>query len=329
MEKVFEQNELISVVVPVYKVENYLKKCVDSILCQTYDNLEIILVDDGSPDSCPKMCDDYMLIDKRIKAIHKNNGGLSDARNAGIEIATGRYITFVDSDDFLYVNAIEVLYDNIKKYNSDISIGGHKVIYSDGKIINRFNNKEYCIGPEETLRKILYDDGIDLSAWAKLYKLELFNKIKYPVGRLYEDSATTYKLVDSSNKISVISVPVYEYVIRNDSITNYNFSRKKMDLILSTQEMTEYVIKRYPNLKKACNRRLMYAYLSTITQLAKSSVVDKKIKNELIDFISKNRWGVLFDKRAPLRDKLGILSLFCGFGFYKKMWELYDRNRGE
>ena len=123
--------DLISVVVPIYNVENYIKKCVDSILSQTYKNLEIILVDDGSPDNCPQICDEYAQKDNRIKVIHKENGGLSDARNAGIDISKGKFITFIDSDDYIEKDYVEVLYNSIKENASDMAIGSHKAIYDN------------------------------------------------------------------------------------------------------------------------------------------------------------------------------------------------------
>ena len=321
--------DLVSVVVPIYNVEKYIKRCVDSIINQTYKNLDIILVDDESPDNCPGICEDYAKKDKRITVIHKQNGGLSDARNFGIKAAKGEFITFVDSDDFLSEECIETLLKNIKRYSSDISIGGHQVIYENGKLIKKYTEKEFDSDSKGILDKILYDDGIDLSAWAKLYKRSLFKNIRYPVGRLYEDAATTYKLIDLSNKVSVISKPVYYYVIRKDSITNVDFSPQKMDLIISTKEMTSYVQEKYPELEKGCNRRLMYAYLSTITQLSKSRIIDNKIKKELMDYVKNNRKKVLIDKRAPKRDKIGILSLCFGFNFFRIVWNIYDKNRGE
>ena len=329
MEKVSNTTPLISVIVPIYNVEEYLDKCVNSILNQTYRNLEIILVDDGSPDNCPKMCDDYAKKDKRIKVIHKVNGGLSDARNIGINQSSGEYISFIDSDDYIAENYIEVLFNNLKKYNSDLSIGGHLVLYDDGKRINRYTNEEYVSNSKSILKKMLYDDGIDLSAWAKLYKASLFKNVSYPVGRLYEDAATTYKLIDLANKISVNSLPIYYYVIRKNSISNSKFTMKKMDLIISTKEMTDYIQKKYPDLQKACNRRLMYSYLSTLTQLAKCKERHKDIEKEIVGYIKKNKKNIMKDKKVPLRDKAGILSLSLGFNFFKIVWDIYDKNRGD
>lgn len=320
--------ELISIVVPVFKVEKYLDKCINSILNQTYKNIEVILVDDGSPDNCGKICDNYAKKDKRIKVIHKENGGLSDARNAGIDVANGEFISFIDSDDYIDAEYIELLYNTIKKDKTDIAISSHKVIYESGTILEKATNEQSILNPEEVLKRILYDDGIDLSAWAKLYKIELFENIRYPKGRLFEDAATTYKLIDKSKKISINSKSTYNYIIRNNSITNKSFTPNKMHLITSTEEMCNYIKNKYPDLEKASNRRLMYAYLSTLSQLAMS---DKKFPEEqkiLVNYIKENGNDVLKDENVPKRDKLGIITIKFGFRFYKLIWNLYRKGTG-
>lgn len=316
--------DLISVIVPVYKVEKYLNKCIESIVNQTYKNLEIILVDDGSPDECGKICDNYAQKDMRIKVIHKENGGLSDARNAGINISNGKYISFIDSDDYIDLEYLELLYKTIKKDKSDMAISSHKVIYENGTILEKATKEESILEPKEVLKRILYDDGIDLSAWAKLYKIELFEEIRYPKGRLFEDAATTYKLVDKCKKISIISKSTYNYIIRGNSITNVNFSEKKMDLIISTEEMCNYIKKKYPDLEEAANRRLMYAYLSTLTQLIKSNKRNKSVEKRLYGYIKQNSKMILKDKNVPRRDKVAIISIKFGLGFYKIIWKIYE-----
>lgn len=319
---------LITVVVPVYNVEKYLKKCIESIINQTYKNLEIILVDDGSPDNCGKICDDYKKQDSRIKVIHKKNGGLSDARNAGIDIANGEYITFIDSDDYIDDDYVELLYNAIVKDKTDMVISSHKVIYDNGTILEKATGERSILNSKEVLKRILYDEGIDLSAWAKLYKIELFRKVRYPKERLFEDAATTYKLVDKCKNISIVSKSTYNYMIRENSITNLNFSEKKLDLIKSTEEMCDYVQNKYPDLEIACNRRLMYAYLSTLTQLARSKKRFPKEEKILMDYIKENRKKILKDKRVPRRDKFGIISTIFGFKFYSFSWKVYKRITG-
>lgn len=320
--------DLISVVVPVYKVENYLNKCVDSIINQTHKNLEIILVDDGSPDNCGNICDEYAKKDKRIKVIHKENGGLSDARNAGIEIATGKYITFIDSDDYVDNNYAELLYKTIIKDCTDIVISSNKVVYETGTILEKATNEESVLEPKVVLERILYDDGIDLSAWAKLYKTDFFKEIKYPKGRLFEDAATTYKLISKSKKISINSKSTYNYIIRNNSITNEDFSPSKFDLIISTEEMCNFINEKYPDLKNASDRRLMYAYLSTLTQLTKAKKPKKEYIEKIMGYINKNRRKILQDKRIPKRDRMALNLTRFGFKFFKLGWNLYALKTG-
>lgn len=316
--------ELVTIVVPVYKVEKYIDRCIKSILNQTYKNLEIILVDDGSPDNCGEICENYAQKDERIKVVHKENGGLSDARNAGISISNGKYISFIDSDDYIDPEYIELLYKTIKKDKSDMAISSHKVIYENGTVLEKATKEESILKPKEVLKRILYDDGIDLSAWAKLYKIDLFKEIRYPKGRLFEDAATTYKLVDKCEKISIISRSTYNYIIRGNSITNVNFSEKKMDLIISTEEMCNYVKKKYPDLEEATNRRLMYAYLSTLTQLVKSNEKNENAEKKLYGYIKQNSKMILRDKNVPKRDKIAIISTKFGLGFYKIIWKVYE-----
>ena len=319
--------ELISVVVPVYNVEKYIDKCINSIINQTYKNLEIILVDDGSPDNCGNICDEYAKKDNRIIVIHKENGGLSDARNTGIEVSKGKYITFIDSDDYISDNYVSFLYNLIIEYKADISIGKHYVLYENGEI-NTATGKKYELEPKQALEMMLYGDDLDVSAWAKLYKKELFETVRYPKGRLFEDAATTYKLIDLSKKIIFHSEPIYYYIMRSDSISNKSFNDKKMDLITSTNEMSGYISDKYEDLKKACDRRLMYSYLSTLTQLAKSDVSTpnyNKYKNELMNYIKTNRKKVLKDPKIPKRDRVALECTKFGFGFFKWSWRIYEK----
>lgn len=323
MEKV-SNNDLISVIVPIYNVEKYLKRCVDSIINQTYKNLEIILVDDGSPDNCPKICDEYKKKDNRIKVIHKKNGGLSDARNVAIDIAQGQYLTFIDSDDYVESNYVEILYDTLKKYQVKLVIADNLIEYDNGKTICNSSYTDYVLTEKETLEKMLWGErDLDNGAWTKLYDKSLFKCIRYPVGRWYEDTATTYKIFDKCDRIAIISFPIYHYLKRSDSITQCKFNEKKLELIISTKEMTDFVRNKYPELSTACNRKLLWSYLSTLSQLATSTEKNIKIKKELIKYIKKNQKDVLKNPRTPKRDKIGIICLQFGFPIYKICWKLY------
>lgn len=195
--------ELISVIVPIYNVEKYLNKCIESIINQSYSNLEIILVDDGSKDSSGIMCDSYILKDKRIKVIHKENGGLSDARNVGLDKAKGEYIVFIDSDDWIDEKMIEILYNIIKKNNSDISICDYFLAYNEEIQTQKEDIEIINLSNIEAL-KTIYDKDLGVCmivAWNKLYKRNLFkDDIRYPYGKIHEDEFTTYKLLYKAKK---------------------------------------------------------------------------------------------------------------------------------
>ena len=212
-------NPLISIIVPIYKVEKYLCRCVDSILNQTYVNLEIILVDDGSPDDCPQICDDYAEKDNRIKVIHKENGGLSDARNAGMEIAKGKYISFIDSDDYVSLDFFETLYNTIITENSDIVECSVVKFYENNhfdSISDDFSVRNFSTvgGLSALISETLFHQHV----WNKLYKSELVLDIPFAVGKLNEDEFWTYQVFGRAKRISRINKTMYFYFQRSNSI---------------------------------------------------------------------------------------------------------------
>ena len=237
-----KSNELITIVIPIYNVKKYIERCIKSVINQTYKNIEIILVDDGSTDESGDICDEYAKKDNRIKVIHKKNGGLSDARNFGIDAANGKYISFVDSDDFVTNNYVEVLYNLIKNNDSDISVCIWKNIFEDNKTKKSYFtlfHREITATNLVMLQHMLYQKLFDTSACAKLYDISLFDNIRFPKGKLYEDLATTYKLFLKSKTISYSNDEIYYYFVRNNSITQSEFKEKDMDLI----EISETLLK--------------------------------------------------------------------------------------
>lgn len=234
--------EKISVIVPVYDVEDYLEECIDSILEQTYRNLEIILVDDGSPDNCGQICDDYAKKDNRIKVIHKENGGLSDARNIGIKNSTGKYITFIDSDDSVNKKYIEVLYNQLIATNSDISICSYLRFknYIDSNTSVEIEDSEVLTRQDILLRLYGSNRVNYVIACGKLYKIELFQNIQFPKGKINEDEYTAYRLYESSNMVSYNSSQLYYYRTRNDSIMNKKISEKRLEVLNSFDDQLNY-----------------------------------------------------------------------------------------
>lgn len=316
-----KKNILVSVIVPIYNVEFYLKRCIDSILEQTYKNLEILLIDDGSTDNSSKICDDYKIKDKRIKVVHKKNGGLSDARNVGINMAKGYYITFIDSDDSVEKDMIEYLLMLIVKFNTKMSICSHNIIFDEGKRIKRLGNgKEEKLTAKECIKKMLYHKDVDTSAWAKLYSRDLFDNIKYPKGLLFEDIGTTYKFFFKSKFIACGYIGKYNYYVRKNSIVTGCFSEKKLDLLKMTDMMAVDVLKIFPDLNKAVLRRRVYARFSTINQMIGVNNIDN-IRNDLINFIKINANKVLIDKLAPIRDKIAIIILCISYKMYEFIWQ--------
>ena len=228
-------NDLISIIVPVYKVEEFLEECLDSILAQTYTNLEIILVDDGSPDNCGKICDEYVSKDSRIKVIHQDNGGLSSARNAGLDIAIGEYIGFVDSDDYIESNFFEELYKSITENDSDLAICGVKKIGMENRS-DFYGNK--CLKQTEYLKELLAEN-IKSYTWNKLYKAFLFKNIRFPVGELFEDIKIMHLIGEKTSSVSLTDNTFYNYRIRQNSITFDNKGLKAKDYQSATHERSE------------------------------------------------------------------------------------------
>ncbi len=316
-------NDLISVVIPIYKVEKYLNKCINSVICQTYTNIEIILVDDGSPDNCGIICDDFAKTDKRIKVIHKENGGLSDARNVGIENATGKYITFIDSDDYVELDYIEYLYKLIKKYKTKLSVCSFNILLENGKKIDSGKKyKEKLLNREISIKRMLNEEGFTVSAWAKLYSADLFDDIRYPVGKLCEDNGTTYKLFDKVDKIAYGNNSKYYYLKRKGSIMLSQFNIKKMDMIELTDEMCDYLDTKYENLKRIILRRRIYSRFNVLRQLDDSEDA-KSVENEIISYILKYKYIIIFNFSFSIRDKLAAIFLLFGKKMFKFAWKLY------
>lgn len=245
-------NMLISVIVPIYKVERELNQCIESIVNQTYKNIEIVLVDDGSPDSCPEICDNWSLKDERIRVVHKKNEGLSAARNTGIDIARGDYIGFVDSDDFINSRMYENLLATAVKYNTLIAACG-RVCFRDGEDVNkgkkRFVSKQKVYSCEEAIQCALLGQHIDVAAWDKIYKREIFDNIRYPIGENNEDVAIFYKLFQKSEIISHTGTCEYYYRTRKGSISQTQYSKKlREDTYLHHKALKDFILKEHPKL---------------------------------------------------------------------------------
>ena len=320
-------NELISIIVPVYKVEKYLEKCVKSILKQTYTNLEIILVDDGSPDKCGQLCDELAKTDDRIIVFHKENGGLSDARNYGVERANGEYIGFVDSDDYIHECMYEELYKAIKRSGTSIAECGVTRVYKN-TLRPHYEGEDYflVLDREGYLREYLENKRLYGSAWCKLIHKDLAKKIKFPTGKIYEDAFYTLELLKTVDRYTLISGNYYYYYIRENSITTRPFSSKDMDYIEIMNKIQDYTLSNFPIFKEQLSIRLSFAYISIFNQLLE--VNDYKTKKEykiLKDKLKDNYFKVLVNKKAPRSLKAAILLLSINERLYKFMLSKYKK----
>ncbi len=300
---------LVSVIIPVYKVESFLDECVKSVTEQQYKNLEIILVNDGSPDNCPIMCDRWAERDKRIKVIHKSNGGLSDARNAGIQMAKGDFIAFVDSDDWIAPNMYQIMMDTIEKENADICACGIVVSYPERE--NALSIPA-VVGDSKKILELIYNDTqYPVAAWNKLYRRECWEDLRFPTGKICEDAFTTYLLVDHAKKIVQISEPLYYYRIRSNSIMTSDFSRKRMDEEEAWRCNYEYMKAHYPSISS----KAFGFYLQKVNVLIHAIPVrEREIYKEEYEYLRKilkdNILYVLFKSKMGFKHRIKFVLDF-------------------
>lgn len=329
MKKV-SKNPRISVIVPVYNVEDYLQKCIDSILNQTYKNIEIILVDDGSTDNCPDICDKNAKSDKRIVVMHKKNGGLSDARNVGLSICSGEYITFVDSDDTLSSDFIENLYSAIRKHGVNISIAPYTIVSGEKEITCHNNKKDEVLDKKEAIKRMLLDDGFTVSACSKMYKIDLFSDVKYPKGKIFEDTATTYKLLLKCDKIAYIQNGTYYYYKRDNSIINSKFNKNQLQFITNTDEMGKKILEKYPDLKNAVESKKIDSRFSILRRMVLVDDLDEESINEkeiIIKYLRQRRRKIIF---GNYNKKIKVASfLMINEKVFTKFWLAYCKCKYE
>ena len=325
-----EQNILISVIVPVYNVEEYLPRCVDSIVAQTYRNLEIILVDDGTKDNSDQICDAYAARDSRIKVIHKKNGGLSSARNAGMDIAKGEYFGFVDSDDWIEPETYETMLKLALKYDAKMVCGGRYDVDSatGEKTVGLCPRKEEVISGVEMLGRVFLWDQCDSAAWDKLYHRSLFREIRYPSGLICEDVAIFYRLVELTEKVALCDKPMYNYYHREGSITTAKISDKTFHFQQHTDRIYPYINEKYPEIANQVRyfrvRALMHSIMSV--DLADDESQEKykqqckAARKELRKHIGFLLTGPYFGKQERLTDLLLALGIYLPLKkFYHKI----------
>ena len=305
--------ELISVIIPVYNVEKYLIKCIESVIHQTYKNLEIILIDDGSTDSSGHICDEYAKSDSRIIAIHREIGGLSAARNTGIEKANGEYILFVDSDDYIDCGMIEFLVSLAKENNTNMSVCGFNYTDGNDKIWCQENLSFSCsILTCEEYWEYFYSDTrvFYVTMWAKLFRRTLWNEIRFPEGKLHEDEFVIHSIIEQCDNISVSKKPFYFYVQRPKSIVNTRFTIKNLDAAEGMLLRCKYFIQNsHFALAEKTLLMAMYSITSGISKIENISKPDKKRLKELKKLFCSMYKKLLF-KNIGIRSKIKC-GIFC------------------
>lgn len=305
-------NELVSIIVPIYKVEKYLNRCIESIVHQTYDFLEIILVDDGSPDQCPDICDAWAKKDSRIRVIHKQNGGLSDARNAGLSVATGKYIAFVDSDDWIHPQMYERLIKVAEITGSDIVNCKYETSYEEKiDILEEESLEHKVLNVEEALKSLILEKNIRQVVWNKIYRRKILKGIWFEKGKFHEDEFWTYRVIANANHITDLDFIGYYYFQREDSIIGKVYSLKRLDVLEAKEKRFQFIANNFPNLEKIAKNNLYdslcYTYQCCLRCLSKEDLVTaenvifqmkKKYDIRIRDLVKKNNkekfWNILY-----------------------------------
>lgn len=284
---------LFSIIIPVYNVEKYVQTCIDSVISQTYSNLEIIMVDDGSTDTSGQLCDKAAMLDPRIKVIHQKNAGLSAARNAGIDKATGDYLYFVDSDDYIDKNLVETVLNAYSKYDVDIVIFGTNVINEDSTPKGTIDNLQGEFTQQKEALGALLQGEIDDYAWNKVCKRHIFEQVYYPVGHNWEDAATTYKLFLKTNKIVSIPDRLYYYRSRKDSISAQMTEKALQEIYLMNKSKSEGISAVYPE--------LMALGVPSLAKVA-LALFDRSLWAKIDDAVLSSAQNYLEEHKAWLRD---------------------------
>lgn len=313
--------DLISVIIPVYNVEKYLEKCIKSVINQTYKNLEIILVNDGSTDSSGEICNKFLKLDSRIILLNKVNEGLSAARNFGIQNSNGEYISFIDSDDFISDRMFEVLLNNINKWDCDISIVEKCDVFEDKEFdLKPLNEKQcYIYTKQEAMEK--YFEGNFIPAWGKLYRRELFKNIKFPVGVLNEDEAIMIKLLDRCKKNIVYqNRQLYFYLKRKEgSITSTRKNIKNnIDWINNAYENTKYVKDKYPDILSKAEARYYKSILAILIRLVyleddEYKDIEKEYKRQLRNL----KYKIFLNRNIESKLKMKFFVFLIDGKFFK------------
>ena len=304
---------MVSVIIPVYNVQDYLARCVDAVLAQTYSDIEIILVDDGSIDISGDMCDEYAIKDVRVKVIHKENGGLSDARNAGLERARGNFVTFIDADDYVHPQFVELLVDTIMSTGAQIAACTWQEL-NDGVTPRKVRTKKprcRTFTQEEAINSVFYQRKLNHSACSRIFETSLFKDLRFPEGALYEDLAIIYPLLRKVSKVALLKAPMYYYMHRKGSIIT-TMTLRRTQVLDHLEKLEKQVAAEAPQHLPAVRSRRMSACFNMLRLMPGNDPKWQPTKERCWDYVKNMRFSCIKDRNVRAKNKIACLLSFMG-----------------
>ena len=317
-------NELISIIIPVYNVDSYLEICVQSVLNQSYKTIEIILVDDGSTDSSGVICDKLARNDRRVRVIHKPNGGLSDARNIGIKNAKGDYFFFVDSDDQIDLQSLEYLYELLKEHDSEIAICDLLHCYTEDVITYNYGKKVIDYSSKDAIIEMLYQKSFLVSACGKLFAKKCFDDISFPVGIIYEDSAVMYKIFERASSIVYSDAKLYAYMHRNETITTKKFSFRNFDILDICDDIVNHYADKDSDIRMAADAYQVNAALRIYMTVPEGDEYIAQKKRAMLIIKTKGH-AIIHDNKIRSKMKIALYMYFHTRPLMKLIYNRIDR----
>lgn len=310
---------VVSIIVPVYNVEDYLDRCMESLVAQSLSDIEIILVDDGASDASPALCDAWQQKDRRVKVIHQHNGGLSAARNAGVAVARGAYLGFVDPDDYVDLTMYERLYNNIQRESADIAICGAYNCYPNGLIEPAQREGYYVCDAQEALYRSLDGREIMVTAVTRLYPRELAQRVLFPVGKIQEDAFTTVDFLLDAQRVVIDLAPLYYYEHREGTLSSKPYLRSvTFDLVEAWQRNYELIMQHYPALEQAALFRLCWAHFDVLDSMfVKGAEKDEEMQDYLVKFLRAHLKDIIVSPHFRITRKISACALRCRLSWYK------------
>lgn len=320
----------ISIIVPVYNVEQYLSKCLDSVLCQTFEDFELLLINDGSTDNSSEICERYAKQDDRIHYMTQKNQGLGRTRNVGINAAAGSYIMFVDSDDYIAENMLEILYQNILFSSADIAVCGLYNVYKTRCMPQCDQIEQFTCDNVQAFKLLLIGEKIPGSSCNKLFKKELLERVRYPEGILYEDVAFHTSLMQAVKTVHVDTTPLYYYVHRENSITTEKFNSRSMMFIYAYRDTLRLVEDKYPSVLPAARFKLFWAYFAILDRILQADDYWKIPEyKQVITYLKRNTIRIIKNPYFRKARKMGALVLLMNVRLYRTLTKINERRSKE